>query len=193
MSNPRIDLRPALEKLQSVSDQALQQELKRINLKISETKRELAFSSYGFTRWLTHPSVEDLSEIGPSLPSGMPLDALDSIRQKSVFLFRGYIALVFMRSDHLECGLDDIGDGSPIAPFRDFFRSGSIKSGDDTIAQHLRNALSHGSVEFIDSTTAGFIDRRWVGVISPSDFVHGLCEEVFRFYCAAQEVSSSGV
>jgi hypothetical protein len=107
-----------------------------------------------------------------------------------VFFFRAYTAFVFMRSEHLERGLDGVPDDSPIRPFRDFFRSGCRSRNDDTIAQHIRNALAHGTVEIKNLSTVVFSDRDWHGEIALEQFVDGLCEQILRFYFAAFEANA---
>ncbi|MEM4204873.1 MAG: hypothetical protein QXS54_12465 [Candidatus Methanomethylicaceae archaeon] len=181
-----IDLSLVLDMLKRVSDDALRGEIVKYGLRISDAKFALAFSAYGVTRWLTSLPHKVLSINAPSLPT----EELDRIRWSAVFFFRAYTTFIFMRSEHLERGLDTIPEDSPIRPFRDFFRSGSIRRGEDTIAQHIRNALAHGTVEIenIENLSiAVFHDRDWQGKIALSQFVDGLCEEIFRFYCAAFE------
>lgn len=177
------DLSLVLSMLNRVTDDDLRRELAKHNLRISDAKFDLAFSAYGVTRWISGLPNSVLSINAPHLPH----DQLDRIRWNAVFFFRAYTAFVFMRSEHLERGLDRIPDDSPIRPFRDFFRSGCRNRNDDTIAQHIRNALAHGTVEIENLSIAVFHDRDWQGKIALSQFVDGLCEEIFRFYCAAFE------
>lgn len=97
-----------------------------------------------------------------------------------------------MRSEHLERGLDSVGSDSPLRPFRDIFRKGR-KNEDKTFAQHLRNALAHGTFELKDENLIlkdDFQGRSWTGTIQV-EMVLQLAEHIFRFYCLAFEIGRS--
>jgi hypothetical protein len=182
-----IDLSFILKQLQSISDEKLIAELRRHGLSIPDEKLNMAFSSYGLTRWLSGVPLAILRQGAPPIPD----QELNVIRWRSVFIFRAYTAFVYMRSEHLERGLDNLSDDSCLLPFKRFFGSDSQRQSQVTIAQHLRNSLSHGS--FIlshDLQTATFSDRQWQARISVQDFIDGLCDEVFRFYYAAFEATN---
>jgi hypothetical protein len=182
-----IDLSLVLKQLRSISDEQLRTELQRHGLSIPDEKFTIAFSSYGLTRWLSGVPVDILRQGAPPTPD----QELNAIRWRSVFIFRAYTAFIYMRSAHLETGLDNISNDSCLLPFKRFFGSGSQKQNEDTIAQHLRNSLSHGSFSLShDLQTVSFSDRQWQARIALQDFIDGLCEEVFRFYVAAFEANN---
>ena len=53
-------------------------------------------------------------------------------------------------------------EDSPLRPFRDIFRAGCSKQGDDTLAQHIRNSLAHGTFEIAQhKLEISFEDRNW--------------------------------
>ena len=87
-----------------------------------------------------------------------------------------------MRSEHLERGLDHVPEGSPLRPFRDIFRAGCSKQGDDTFAQHIRNSLAHGTFEVAQhKLEIIFEDRSWKASVSFDDLWE-LCRHVHRLY-----------
>jgi hypothetical protein len=87
-----------------------------------------------------------------------------------------------MRSEHLERGLDHVPAGSPLRPFRDIFRAGCSKKGDDTFAQHIRNSLAHGTFEVAQHRLeVTFQDRAWTAAVS-FDELWELCRHVHRLY-----------
>jgi hypothetical protein len=78
---------------------------------------------------------------------------------------------------------------SPLRPFRDIFLSGCLPRGEDTIVQHMRNSLAHGTFNLSkDCATVQFQDRSWAGSFTIDDIL-SLCEQVYRFYCAAFRVN----
>lgn len=181
------DLSLELKQLQSVSDEQLKEALRSNELSISENKFKLAFSSYGFTRWISGIPTDVLKQGAPPMPEA----ELDAVRRRSVFLFSAYCAFVYMRSEQLEGGLDKITESSALWPFRVFFRRGRKNDGGATTAQHIRNSLSHGTFELSDNLQMiSFVDKQWDAEIATKDFVDGFCDEVLRFYFAAYEVGS---
>ena len=175
-----LQLQPVLQSLQSVSDDDLRTGLQTLNLRIPESKLAVAFSAYGLTNFLSGASLNDIR----SNVVGIPDEQVNAIRLRGVFVFRAYVTFCYMRSDHLESGLDGVGDASPLNPFRSFFRKG--EKAQTTIAQHIRNSLAHGTFDLSeDFKCVEFIDRKWRAKLGAEDFVDGLCKEVFRFYAAA--------
>ncbi len=182
-----IDLSLELKRLGGVSDKQLQCELRNFDLSISDDKFSMAFSSYGLTKWLSAIPVTKLREGAPPMTDRK----LNNVRWRSVFIFRAYTVFVYMRSTHLERGLDRVPNSSSLLPFKQFFRSGCQKQNEDTIAQHIRNSLSHGAFELSpDLQTVTFKDRDWIAELSVRDFFDGICEEVLRFYFAAYDAHS---
>jgi hypothetical protein len=181
---PIINLSSIITELQSVTDNDLRQELNAYGLSISDDKFHNAFSAYGLSNFLSGTPLATLRA-----NTNIPDAEMNGIRWNGVFILRGYISMVYMRSIHLERGLDNIPDSSPIYPFKRFFRSGSIRDGEDTIAQHIRNAFAHGTFELSSNMQhITFNDKNWTASVQTSEFIDGLCEQVFRFYVAAFHV-----
>lgn len=172
-----------LKRLQSVRDDELEKELRNYALagQINDKKYHLAFSSYGVMRWLSNLPLKILRYGAPG-PETVPDTALNAIRWDAVIMFAGYTAFVYMRSEHLEDGLNQIQEHSKLSVFRDFL---SKKGGGGTNGQHIRNALSHGKFSTSDDLEEiTFEDMDWKATIKVNDFME-LCREVFRFYGAA--------
>ena len=102
-------------------------------------------------------------------------------RLRASLVFMIYTALCYMRSEHLERGLDDVHLDSPLRPFRDIYRSGCKKQGEDTLVQHIRNSLAHGTFELGTAFEVRFHDREWQEAISVPQLLE-LCEHVHRLY-----------
>lgn len=99
-------------------------------------------------------------------------------------MLRGYVAMVYMRSQHLEDGLEMVVEGSSLFPFKQYL--GRCREG--TIAQHIRNAFSHGTFQLSDDLqSVTFIDRNWNATVLTSNFIDDFCGQVFRLYGAALE------
>lgn len=176
-----VDLKLVLERLESVQNNALKNEIDKLNLSIASGKFSNAFACYGVTKYLCNEDIQGLKSNLKQITDSK----MESIRWRSVFVFRAYTAFVYMRSDTLEKGLDNVDNSSSIKPFKDFFRSGSHKNNEDTIAQHIRNSLCHGSFEFKENVII-FSDRKWEAQISMNDF-NSLCKQILRFYYRAYE------
>lgn len=173
--------------LQSVSDSMLEKELANIRIHINSSKFHNAFSAYGLSKLLSglEPDILRGGVIG------IPAPELEGIRWAGIFMIRAYVCLVYMRSEVLERKLDSVATTSPLRPFRDAFRSGCLPRGEGTIVQHMRNALAHGTFELSkDCSIVTFKDRNWTESFTVND-VFSLCEQVFRFYCAAFRVYSA--
>lgn len=173
----------------SINDDTLRNELRKLSFQINDAKFTQAFGFYGFSEVVAR---SDLSMIRSLLnvPSDVSNSDLDDIRWRAAFVHRTYAAFVYMRSELMEKGLDSVEDSSPIRPFRDFFRSGPQKSNGDTIAQHIRNSLCHGSFTISSNLIhVEFEDRKWFAKVECQQVYHGLCEQVKRLYLRAFEVT----
>lgn len=191
-----IDLNPiisnVINSLLLLSDEDIRDQMRIYNLSINDTKYFQAFSAYGLTRLLSGLKQEYLKGGLLSIPDY----ELERIRWVGVFVFRAYTTFVYMRSDTLERNLDRVPLDSALRPFRDFFRKGSKDEGGDTIAQHIRNSLSHGTFSISDDMqTVLFSDENpyksndaWQGQMMAKDFTEGLCAQIFRFYYLAFQV-----
>ncbi len=126
----------------------------------------------------------DESTFSGGLP--IPSETLVGIRNTSVLLLRLYASLVYMRSAALERGLDSVPADSRLSLFKQLYRSGCVKKGEDTLPQRIRNALCHGGVEFLDNGDLRFTDRG-SEVEIPGHQVNDLCHHIYRLYCLAFE------
>jgi len=177
------NLTSLLRRLQNVSDEHLKCGLKENQLEISEGKYSNAFSCYGVAGSIIKAAPGALG-----IPEEMPRKNSAAIQVVASTVFEAYTALVYMRSEHLERGLDKVADDSPLAPFRDAFRLGCQKRGDDSLVQHLRNALCHGTFDFDDNDPKiHFEDRGWELTVPYQDLID-LCLQVFRLYSRAFEI-----
>ena len=177
---PTLDLGILLTQLDSVSDQQIHESLAEYSLSIKNEKYETAFSCMGMAYW-----IGALGTATPYKPAHVPTPpSIARIHRQASLVFKLFVSLLFMRSEHLERGLDNVSDSSPLDVFRRVFRSGSMKRRDDTITQHLRNALAHGTFQFSpDCSTVRFEDRQseWKVEITVEQ-LDRLCEHVHRFY-----------
>lgn len=119
----------------AVSTQTLDELLADENLldqqvqSINEAKFNTAFQCVGASHDLCRPDIDFRGP--PDVPPQVVLDG--RLRASAVFMI--FSTLCYMRSEHLERGLDDVSEGSPLRPFRNIYRAGSIKRGDDTLVQ----------------------------------------------------------
>ena len=172
-----MNLKPLLTRLRSVSDEQLRRALSRERLTITADKYETAFSCIAVAYNLRHLDFA-VRTARPDIPD----DALRQQRQRASIIFLAFTALVYMRSRHLERGLDNVADGSPLRPFRDIFRAGCIEKGQDTLAQHIRNSLTHGTFEVAQhKLEVVFRDRTWKAAVTFDDLWE-LCHQVHRLY-----------
>jgi len=104
-----------------------------------------------------------------------------------------FTALCYMRSEHLERGLDNVPETSPLRPFRDIYRAGCTRRGEDTLVQHIRNSLTHGTFRLSRTPDVMFTDRDWQETLKLAQLME-LCEHVHRLYheAFAQEVPRPG-
>ena len=170
-----MDISPLLENLRAVSNDQLRAELEAQNLNISSKKFLTAFHCIASSHDLSRPDIDFRG------PPDVPKESIRGGRLRASTIFMIFSALCYMRSDHLERGLDEVPEHSPLRPFRDVYRSGSIKKGEDTLVQHIRNAVTHGSFELGEIPEITFKDRNWQATLGVEQLLE-LCEHVHRFY-----------
>ncbi|MFZ6032215.1 MAG: hypothetical protein ACOYVE_02785 [Melioribacter sp.] len=175
-----------IQKLNQVSDNKLKNELQKYKLSISIDKYNTAFSCFGVTKLLSGLDVDivrgGLKEI--------PAPYIEGIRWSSIIVFRAYITFVYMRSDILERGLDRVDNSSCLKVYKEVFRAGCRNKSEDTLAQHIRNSLCHGSFKISDDfNIIQFNDRKWNIHINVKEF-DSLCYHIYRLYRLAFEVKS---
>ncbi len=176
-----IDLSSALSDLASAPDTSLQNELREVCFDVPDGKFHTAFSAYGATKLLMSLDERTFSG-GRTIPS----EILLGIKNTSVLLLRMYASLVYMRSDVLERGLDSVSSDSNLFLYKKLYRAGSKNSGDRTLPQHIRNALCHGSLEFLNNGNIRIKDKDF-DIEMSADQINNLCAQVFRLYCLAYE------
>jgi hypothetical protein len=176
------DVSLILSQLDDIPDSALREELHGRFKGLTENRFNTAFSAYGVTRRLEQ--LDDRTFAGGS--AGIDAESLRGIRYRAVRLMRMYVTLVYMRSDVLERGLDDVVEGSKLNYFKQLYRSGCRKKGEDTLPQHIRNALCHGGVDFLDNGDVHVKDQGFDEVFDGSQ-LDEICKQVYRLYCLAYE------
>jgi hypothetical protein len=124
-----MDLKPLLARLRSVSDDELRRALQQESLSITADKYTTAFSCIAVAY-----NLRSLDFAVRTAPPDIPSETLRQNRQRASIVFLVFTALQYMRSEHLERGLDHVAEASPLRPFRDIFRAGCSKQGDDTFA-----------------------------------------------------------
>jgi hypothetical protein len=170
-----MNIEPLLDQLRTVSNDALLKALQEHRLNISDEKFLTAFHCVGASHFLTRDDI-DLDG-----PPGMSKLALRGGRLRASVIFMAFTTLCYMRSAHLEKGLDEVATDSPLRPFREIYRAGSKKQGEDTLVQHIRNSLSHGTFQLGKSPEVVFIDRDWQETLAVPQLLE-LCEHVHRLY-----------
>jgi hypothetical protein len=170
-----MDIELLLNQLRAVSNDALLEALREYHLVISTVKFTTAFQCIAASHELS------LSMSKSSKPPDMPELEHRGGRLRASVVFMVYTTLCYMRSEHLERGLDNVALDSALRPFRDIYRSGSKKEGEDTLVQHIRNSLAHGSFELEKSFEVSFVDREWRETLSVPQ-LNELCEHVHRLY-----------
>lgn len=170
-----MDIGPLLERLRAVSNDDLRASLRTQYLSIDDVKFQTAFQCVAASHDLSRPDIDfqGPTDVAPQVIRG------GRLRASAVFMV--FSTLCYMRSEHLERGLDDVPESSPLRAFRDIYRAGCIKRGEDTLVQHIRNALAHGSFQLGQSPEITFIDRGWQETLA-LDQIMELCEHVHRLY-----------
>jgi hypothetical protein len=131
-----MDITPLLEQLRVVSNDELRAALRTERLQISDEKFATAFQCVGASHDLGRSDIEFNG------PPDMPMEVIRGQRLRASVVFMTFSTLCYMRSEHLERGLDGVSANSPLRAFRDIYRAGCMKLGEDTLVQHIRN--SHG-------------------------------------------------
>jgi hypothetical protein len=172
-----MNLKPLLAQLRGVSDDQLRRALEQEHLTITADKYTTAFSCVAVAY-----NLRSFDFAVRTAPPDIPPETLRQNRLRASIIFLVFTALQYMRSEHLERGLDHVAEGSPLRPFRDIFRAGCAKQGDDTFAQRVRNSLAHGTFEVAQhKLEVIFQDRAWTAAVSFDDLWE-LCRHVHRLY-----------
>lgn len=132
-----------LKKLDELDDGQIKEALIEHDLGIDENKYQVAFSSYGVAAHIAKSSIDILKPVDSSHTDSV----MRGIQHSATILFCAYTTFVYMRSKHLEKGLDTVSANSVLDTYKNIFRSGSKKQCTDTLAQRIRNALCHGTFE----------------------------------------------
>ena len=170
-----MDITSILEQLRVVSNDNLRAGLRTQRLSISADKFTTAFQCVAASHDLSRPDIDFRG------PPDVSDQAIRGGRLRASAVFMVFSALCYMRSEHLERGLDNVPEGSSLRPFRDIYRAGCIKRGEDTLVQHIRNAVAHGTFQLGQSPEITFIDRGWKETLALDQLME-LCEHVHRLY-----------
>ena len=170
-----MDIEQLLERLRAVSNDDLRASLEAQNLSIGNAKFQTAFQCVAASHDLSRPDIDFRG------PPDVPSQVIRGGRLRASAVFMVFSTLCYMRSEHLERGLDDVPVDSPLRAFRDIYRAGCIKRGEDTLVQHIRNAFAHGSFQLGKSPEIMFIDREWQETLVLDQLLE-LCEHVHRLY-----------
>lgn len=170
-----MDISPLLVRLRAVSNDELRAALRSERLEIENERFQIAFQCVAASYDLSRP------ETALGGPPGVPLKVVQSHRFRASIIFLLYSTLCYMRSKHLERGLDEVPQVSPLRPFRDIYRTGRMAHGEDTVVQHIRNSLAHGSFQLQIAPKIVFSDRAWREEFDVSQLKE-LCEHVHRLY-----------
>jgi hypothetical protein len=122
-----MNLKPLLAQLRAVSDDELRRGLQQERLSITAEKYTTAFSCIAVAY-----NLRSFDFAVRTAPPDIPAESLRQNRQRASIVFLVFTTLQYMRSEHLERGLDHVSEGSPLRPFRDIFRAGCVKQGENT-------------------------------------------------------------
>src|SRR5437660_7719795 len=111
-----MNLKPLLAQLDAVSDDELRRALQHEHLSITADKYTTAFSCIAVAY-----NLRTFDFAVRTAPPDIPAESLRQNRQRASIIFLVFTALQYMRSEHLERGLDHVAEGSPLRPFRDIF------------------------------------------------------------------------
>ncbi|MEF8747840.1 MAG: hypothetical protein V5B31_08410 [Candidatus Accumulibacter propinquus] len=170
-----MNIEPLLDQLRAVSNDALLAALRDHELVIATDKFATAFQCVAACHELS------MMEARSGGPPGIPDLALRGGRLRAGVVFMVFTTLCHMRSEHLERGLDAVLLDSALRPFRDIYRAGCMKLGEDTLVQHIRNSMAHGSFQLRKAYEVQFVDRSWRETL-PVPHLLELCEHVHRLY-----------
>jgi len=170
-----MDITTLLQRLRAISNEELRAALRSEHLGISDEKFATAFQCVGASHDLSR------SDIDFGGPPDMPEEVIQGHRLRASVVFMTFSTLCYMRSEHLERGLDGVSETSRLRAFRDIYRAGCMKLGDDTLVQHIRNSLAHGTFRLARTPEIVFTDRNWQETLAISQLME-LCEHVHRLY-----------
>ena len=170
-----MDIEPLLHRLRAISNDQLRNALADRHLAIDNEKFATAFQCVGASHDL---SRQDINFRGPP---DIPDQVMRGARFRASVVFMVFSTLCYMRSEHLERGLDSVSEDSPLRAFRDIYRTGCMKQGEDTLVQHIRNSLAHGTFRLGRSMDVLFTDRAWQESLTVPQLLE-LCEHVHRLY-----------
>jgi hypothetical protein len=170
-----MDISALLQRLRAVSNDELRASLAAEHLGIRREKFQTAFECVAASHDLGRT---DIDFCGP--PDISP-EVIRSHRLRASVVFMTFSALCYMRSDHLERGLDGVPEDSPLRAFRDICRAGCMRLGEDTLVQHIRNSLAHGTFRLGQLPEMVFTDRDWEETLAVAQLME-LCEHVHRLY-----------
>jgi len=170
-----VNIQPLLEGLRQVSNDDLRSALLAHQLNIGREKFQTAFECVA--------SSHDLGSQATTFdgPPDIPAQVVSGGRLRASTVFMVFSTLCYMRSEHLERGLDAVPETSPLRAFRDVYRTGCTKRGDDTLVQHIRNSLAHGSFQLGRTPEITFTDRGWQETLEVDQLME-LCEHVHRLF-----------
>lgn len=170
-----MNIEPLLLKLRAVSNDALRAALVAQHISITDEKFTTAFQCVGACHDLARGDIDFRG------PPDMPALEIRGMRLRASVVFMVFTALCYMRSEHLERGLDQVAESSVLRPFRDIYRTGCMKLGEDTLVQHIRNSLAHGTFRLGSVPEVHFTDRSWQESLAIPQLLE-LCEHVHRLY-----------
>ena len=170
-----MDITPLLERLRAVSNDELHAALRSAGLVISNEKFQTAFLCVA----ASHNVKKD--DVDFNGPPNIRKEVIRNHPRRASIVFMTFSTLCFMRSDHLERGLDAVPKDSTLRAFRDIYRSGKKQLGEDTLVQHIRNSITHGTFRFEGTLEIVFTDKTWEETL-PISQLKELCEHVHRFY-----------
>jgi hypothetical protein len=170
-----MDIAALLQRLRAVSNEELRAALRTEQLGISEEKFQTAFQCIA--------ASHDLGRVDRHFggPPDLPAEVIWGMRLRASVVFMTFSALCYMRSEHLERGLDGVSEDSPLRAFRDIYRAGCMRLGEDTLVQHIRNSLAHGTFLMRREPEIVFTDKGWQETLAVPQLLE-LCEHVHRLY-----------
>lgn len=170
-----MDITPLLDRLRAISNDELRAALRTERLAISDETFQTAFQCVAASHDLGRPDVDFRG------PPDVPPEVIRGGRLRASVVFMTFSALCYMRSEHLERGLDNVPETSPLRAFRDIYRAGCMRRGEDTLVQHIRNSLAHGTFRLGRIPEVVFTDRGWQETLAIAQLMEP-CEHVHRLY-----------
>ena len=173
-----MDIEHLLGRLRVISDEDLRSALKAQRLSITDDRFITAFQCVGASHDLSRSDIDFRG------PPDIPVVEARGMRLRASVVFMAFTTLCYMRSEHLERGLDNVPETSILRAFRDIYRAGCMRLGEDTLVQHIRNSLAHGTFRLEQAPEVMFTDRTWQESLTIPQLME-LCEHVHRLYHAA--------